>query len=49
MKDSSQKGCLSVTCLKSDCNVVGDITSFKREIHGPVDLVILIDSALSDG
>uniref|UniRef100_A0A0D9YAA6 Uncharacterized protein n=1 Tax=Oryza glumipatula TaxID=40148 RepID=A0A0D9YAA6_9ORYZ len=30
MKDSSQKGCLSVTCLKSDHNVVGDITSFKR-------------------
>uniref|UniRef100_A0A0E0JJW8 JmjC domain-containing protein n=1 Tax=Oryza punctata TaxID=4537 RepID=A0A0E0JJW8_ORYPU len=39
MRDSNQKGCLSVTCLKSDCNVVGHITSFMREIHGPVDLM----------
>uniref|UniRef100_A0A0E0FMX5 JmjC domain-containing protein n=1 Tax=Oryza nivara TaxID=4536 RepID=A0A0E0FMX5_ORYNI len=39
MKDSSQKGCLSVTCLKPDCNVVGDIISFMREIHGPMDLL----------
>ncbi|CAM0881308.1 unnamed protein product [Alopecurus aequalis] len=35
----SQKGCLSVACLKSDCSVVDDITSLMREIHGPGDLV----------
>lgn len=46
---SNQKGCLSVMCLKSDCNVVDHVASLVSEIHGPEDLVRLIDGALSDG
>ena len=46
---SNQKGCLSVACLKSDCIVVDDITFLMREIHGPEDLVRLIDTALHNG
>ncbi|CAD6231255.1 unnamed protein product [Miscanthus lutarioriparius] len=43
------KGCSSVICLKSDCNVVDHITSLVDEVCGPEDLVRLIDRALSDG
>ncbi|KAL6899066.1 hypothetical protein ACP4OV_005724 [Aristida adscensionis] len=46
---SNQEGSLSVSCLKSDCNVVDHIASLISEVHGPEDLVRLIDSALSDG
>jgi hypothetical protein len=46
---SYPKGCLSVICLKSDCNIVDHITSLINEIYVPADLVTLIDSALSDG
>ncbi|KAM0900933.1 hypothetical protein ACQ4PT_020319 [Festuca glaucescens] len=48
MRYLNQKGCLSVACLKSDCNVVDDITFLMREIHGPEDLVRLIDAALHE-
>uniref|UniRef100_A0A453ET29 JmjC domain-containing protein n=1 Tax=Aegilops tauschii subsp. strangulata TaxID=200361 RepID=A0A453ET29_AEGTS len=44
----NQKGCLSVTCLKSYCNVVDRITFFMRVIRGPEDLVRLIDTALPE-
>uniref|UniRef100_A0A804QMT6 JmjC domain-containing protein n=1 Tax=Zea mays TaxID=4577 RepID=A0A804QMT6_MAIZE len=46
---SYRKGCSSVICLKSDCNVVDYITSLVDEICGPEDLTRLIDSALSHG
>lgn len=46
---SYPKGCLSVTCLKSDCNVVDHITSLIDVVCGPEDLLRLIDSALSEG
>lgn len=42
------KGCLSVICLKSDCNIVDHIISLIYEVCVPADLVILIDSALAD-
>jgi hypothetical protein len=45
----NEEGCLSVACLKSDCNVVDDITFLMCEIHGPGDLVRLIDTALHEG
>nr|BAK03160.1 predicted protein [Hordeum vulgare subsp. vulgare] len=48
MRCLNQKGCLSATCLKSDCNVVNRIDFLMREIHGPEDLVRLIDSALHE-
>ncbi|GJM94197.1 hypothetical protein PR202_ga10821 [Eleusine coracana subsp. coracana] len=43
---SSQMGCLSLSCLKSDCNVVDHICTC--EVHGPEDLVRLIDNVLLD-
>jgi len=46
---SYQKSCLSVICLKSDCNVVDHIISLIGEVCVPADLVTLIDSSLSDG
>ncbi|KAL6608095.1 hypothetical protein ACP70R_041158 [Stipagrostis hirtigluma subsp. patula] len=46
---SNQEGCLSASCLTSDCNVVDHITSLICKVCGPEDLVRLIDSALSDG
>lgn len=42
------KGCSSVICLKSDCNIVDHIISLIDEVCVPADLVTLIDSALSD-
>ncbi|TVU34048.1 hypothetical protein EJB05_15873, partial [Eragrostis curvula] len=44
---STQEGCLSVSCLKSDCSVVDEISNFTCEVRGPEDLVRLIDNVLS--
>ncbi|CAO2190597.1 unnamed protein product [Urochloa humidicola] len=46
---SCPKGCLSVICLRSGCNVVDHITSLIDEVCAPADLVTLIDGVLSDG
>ncbi|TVU34050.1 hypothetical protein EJB05_15875 [Eragrostis curvula] len=45
---SNQKGCLSVSCLKSDCSVVDEISTLSCEVRGPEDLVRLVDNILSD-
>jgi hypothetical protein len=45
---SNEKGCLSLSCLKSECDVVDRISTLTCEVRGPEDLVSLIVNIFSD-